>query len=235
MNPREIYNELANIYDTRHKNPTMDWLRKKEIILIKKFSRSKFLCVDIGCGTGYHLPLVENVVGMDISEYMLKKAKIHGKPVLQADAENLPFKAKIFDLVLCMFAVLNICNYNKVIKEIKRVIKPGGMIIVSVASIWDRDYSFMEKLRAKQLVHEKTFRIKGKKMKLHLFTLQELISSFEKNHFQLKSFKGVFIFQKPYWGSFKKFSIWEKIKLTAEKFLPFNHYGCIYLAIFEKG
>ena len=70
---RELYNHLAGNYDLRQENQSTHLLRKGEEKIIKKYSKG--LILDIGCGTGYHLRLSENTIGLDISEKMLKVAK----------------------------------------------------------------------------------------------------------------------------------------------------------------
>jgi len=84
--------------------------------------------LDIGCGTGRHLKLFEEmglkVTGIDPSSFMLKNAKKKVKDnssLFLGTGENLPFGAKEFDLSI-IFATLEFCqNPSLVLKEAERV------------------------------------------------------------------------------------------------------------------
>jgi SAM-dependent methyltransferase len=54
---------------------------------------------------------------------------------LQADAQDLPFPERMFDIVVCQFGVMFFPNKPKAYREVFRVLKPGGLFLFSV---WDR-------------------------------------------------------------------------------------------------
>ena len=105
--------------------------------------------LDVGCGTGViSLLLAElehSVTGIDLSEGMLEKAKekarIFNLPVefKNGDAENLPFEDEAFDVVTNRHLLWALPNPEKAISEWKRVLKPGGKVII-VDGSWG-DYS----------------------------------------------------------------------------------------------
>ncbi|MDD3636007.1 MAG: bifunctional demethylmenaquinone methyltransferase/2-methoxy-6-polyprenyl-1,4-benzoquinol methylase UbiE [Bacteroidales bacterium] len=78
------------------------------------------------------------ITGIDISNGMLeigreklKKLKLDHQIVLQqADSENLPFDDQTFDAVMVAFGVRNFETLDKGLKEMFRVLKPGGMLAV---------------------------------------------------------------------------------------------------------
>jgi len=80
----------------------------------------------------------EKIIGVDISEGMLEVGRkkieslnLDGKIALQqGDSENLPFPDNSFDAVIVAFGVRNFENLDKGLKEIFRVIKTGGMLVV---------------------------------------------------------------------------------------------------------
>jgi len=235
MNFRRVYNRLARVYDLRHTSPTTRAIRKKEIPLVRRFASGRVL--DIGCGTGFHLPLLKNAVGLDISEGMLRLIKSEN-PIMQSSAERLPFKNESFDSVLCMFSVLNACDHTRAVKEMQRVLRPGGRVIVSVASIWDRDYDSLDdkkKIKVKQTeeMKNKRFQISGEDVELRLFSKEELVELFENHGFSLEFFDSLFILQKPRWGDLTRFSLREKLRLRMERFYP-KEYGCVYFLVFRK-
>src|SRR3989338_1483027 len=135
--PRNFYNRNAYRYDERHRNDTVKHMERFERAFLKK--HVKGIVLDIGCGTGRTLAWIKNAVGCDISPEMLKQAKNKvPSPLLVSEAENLPFGDKIFDSVACMFTTLNLCDYEKAVQEMSRVLKPGGSAVVSVTSCWEK-------------------------------------------------------------------------------------------------
>ena len=222
---RSVYNSLAKEYDMRQDSPATMTLRQKEVDLIKRFASGKVL--DLGCGTGYHMDFLENCIGLDISEKMLKVAKVKGKPLMQANIESLPVKTGYIDTICCFFSTLNFVGLDCV-GEISRTVKTGGKILLSVTSVMD-----MDKFRSSPEAKIKKFRIDGQEIKMRLFEKEEVVEAFGKNGFRLKYFNSVFRIQKPRWGNFQRFSLWERLKLKVEMLLP-KKWGKIYLFVFEK-
>lgn len=116
--------------------------RKKAISLLKKDQPQNIL--DVATGTGdfalmsYKMLRPESITGIDISEGMLEigrkkieKAGLSEKiTMLQDDSEDLHFDDNTFDAVTVAFGVRNFENLEKGLSEIKRVLKPGGKLIV---------------------------------------------------------------------------------------------------------
>jgi demethylmenaquinone methyltransferase/2-methoxy-6-polyprenyl-1,4-benzoquinol methylase len=99
--------------------------------------------LDVATGTGdlaldaLSSPQI-NIIGIDISSGMLKLAdeKIIKRKLQErfrvelGDSENLHFSDNTFDSVMVSFGVRNFENLNKGLKEIYRVLKPGGKLII---------------------------------------------------------------------------------------------------------
>lgn len=107
--------------------------------LIKKYSRGTSL--DAGCGTGEYFKDFkgDNLYGIDITPGYLKqikKEKYKNKKIILkvADVKKLQFKDEMFDFVFSA-AVLEYMKNKKeldlAISELKRVLKPGGKLVVS--------------------------------------------------------------------------------------------------------
>ncbi len=97
--------------------------------------------LDVGCGTGAlaHVALEkgsESVVCGDISNFMLKEAKRkqgengYNTSFCQLDAENLPYKEGSFDAVITGMTFGTLPNQQKVVTEMLRVLKTGGLICI---------------------------------------------------------------------------------------------------------
>jgi len=114
--------------------------------------------LEIGCGSGAFTTFIARAVGsngivyaLDIQPKMLKQLKNKLKrdenkdikniiPVL-ASAYDLPFPDNSIDLAYAISVFQEIPDKNKTLKEIKRVLKPGGILSVSEFFI-DPDYPF---------------------------------------------------------------------------------------------
>ena len=98
--------------------------------------------LDVGCGIGGTARYLANnyecfVTGIDITEEyciaateLSKLLKLEDKSEFRhADANNLPFENKSFDIVWSEHVQMNIKNKHKLCQEIYRVLKPGGKLI----------------------------------------------------------------------------------------------------------
>lgn len=237
MDAKKFYDKSAHKYDARHDNDTIKHMQKFEERFIRKHAKGKTL--DIGCGTGRSLLWLDNAVGCDPSLEMLRIARNKTNfPLVQCEAEQLPYKDDSFDSVTCIFTVLNLCDYETAANEMNRVLKKGGAAVVSVASIWDKkDSSLLEKMLIKSKSERINVRIEKERLRFHLFSKEDFINVFERNGFALRDFKGLFFLQKPYWGWYRSFTLTERTKLFLEQFLRFsffNNAARMYFAVFEK-
>ncbi len=109
--------------------------------------------LDLGSGTGYPAILAGDVVGsdgsvvgIDLAESMLavatRKAKARGMQHVTfrtGDVTTLPFDAASFDAVISRFCLMFLPEIPKALKDIARVLKPGGYIAAAVWSSPDKN------------------------------------------------------------------------------------------------
>jgi ubiquinone/menaquinone biosynthesis C-methylase UbiE len=98
--------------------------------------------LDVGCGTGIStFPAAARAgcaVGLDLAEPMLRAAarKALGLPgqvgFVQGTAEALPFPAGVFDVALCNFGPHLFAHPPQGLREMARVLRPGGRLAVTV-------------------------------------------------------------------------------------------------------
>lgn len=98
--------------------------------------------LEVGVGTGISLPhyaRTNRLVGIDISEAMLEKARLrvrrldltHVERIAVMDAERLQFPDDAFDVVVAQYVVTAVPNPEKALDEFARVVRPGGEIVIT--------------------------------------------------------------------------------------------------------
>jgi SAM-dependent methyltransferase len=99
--------------------------------------------LDVGCGTGNQLAKLRevgfDVAGIDGSAEMLVHARSlnPGADIQQADVESIPFPAATFDYVLCIEVFRYLKDPTPCMREIARVLKPGGTCLVTAAPLFN--------------------------------------------------------------------------------------------------
>lgn len=102
--------------------------------------------LDIGCGWGEFAGVVFNrlEMGIDVNEKELKGA-LSGKRykrVLWADGRKLPFRNNSYSTVVSVSVLEHIDNSSKVLTEVYRILKPGGIFAFSVPTTSMKDNLF---------------------------------------------------------------------------------------------
>ena len=91
-------------------------------------------CLDLGAGSGVSTGELATsgayVVGADISLGMLAQGRGRSVPLLAGDAMALPFGDETFDAVTISFAIRNLADVGAGLAEMRRVLKPGGRLVV---------------------------------------------------------------------------------------------------------
>lgn len=95
--------------------------------------------LEVAIGTALNLPHYPDDVeltGLDLSPEMLEIARERSAELGRAvdlregDAHNLPFDDESFDTVICTYSLCNIPDPQRAVNEMKRVLKPTGMLIL---------------------------------------------------------------------------------------------------------
>lgn len=115
----------------------------KIVKLFKERGAKKIL--DLGCGTGRHTVYLAKkgfrVYGIDnspagirINKDWLKKEKLKANLKIGDIYKKLPYKDKFFDVVISIQVIhhAKIRTIRKAIKEIERVLKPNGLIFITI-------------------------------------------------------------------------------------------------------
>jgi len=150
---RQMFTRIAPRYDLLNHLLSLQLDRLWRARAAKRFhpilSRPDALVLDLCCGTGdfafsFARSGKARIVGADFAHTMLVRAKeksaalaesasgntVIGLPFIEADAMSLPFAEASFDLVATAFGFRNLSNYEGGLREIQRVLKPGGTIAI---------------------------------------------------------------------------------------------------------
>lgn len=95
--------------------------------------------LDVGCGTAYLIELLSKThrakhVGLDLSSEMIRQAsdkKIDGAEYVVGKSDELPFEDNTFDVVTCSQSFHHYPDTDRAMREVFRVLKPGGIYILS--------------------------------------------------------------------------------------------------------
>ena len=170
---RSMFSAIADKYDFQ--NTLLSFNRDKSW---RKFAVSKTgvtggeKALDVATGTGkLALDLAEKigdrgeVIGIDFCEEMLHKArgKKENVELLLATAESLPFPHDIFDCATIGFAMRNVTDIERTLRETTRTIKPGGKLVC------------LEFSRPRNRIFRKLYRI-------YLFTILPFIGGLLSGH-----------------------------------------------------
>lgn len=182
--------------------------------IVNNFDKTVSIC-DLGCGAGpvtYEmLKRGYNIVGLDYSFDMLQNAKrrliaggITGRPLINSNGETLPFQDEMFDCVVCLGVISYVENYENIIKEIFRILKPGGTVLISFRNKYNliaNDPIALLKLLVKTALVTLRLRERDKFRIGHYMVARDVVRLVNSNGFVFEKFKGI---------GFGPYSFWHK-------------------------
>jgi len=139
---RSKYNALVEKY--------IEWRTDQEIRHIKKFSPGAKKILELGSSWGkYILDLKErggfDVVGVDISKEMSDIGKSHGLDIKVGTLIDQKFQDKSFDIVVGNHVIEHLYNPRETIREISRILKDEGLLILRTPNIASPEKYFFGK------------------------------------------------------------------------------------------
>ncbi len=205
----------------------MDLKRRVRIIIKELDIEPGDKILDLGCGDGFYLNILSKLeaniklYGCDIDTNALKSAKTNldgvSVQLSQGDAmAGLDYKDNSFDKIIMTEVLEHIPNDKKALEEIRRILRPGGILVLSVPNLnypmfWDPINWFLQRLFQTHI--QSGFWAGIWNQHLRLYTLKDLIRLEEDCNFKV-----------------------EKTKLMTYWCLPFNHYLLNFMArLFYSG
>ena len=140
---QEMFSAIAGRYDFLNHFLSLNidryWRRICLLEVKKRLQVSTVRVLDLGCGTAdlaLEFADLGPVFGCDFSHPMLRigaeklarKRRPHPIYVLEGDAMALPFAERTFDAVVSAFVLRNLTDIRQGLAEMKRVLKPGGVL-----------------------------------------------------------------------------------------------------------
>ena len=137
---RDMFARISPRYDLLNHmlsaNVDRRW-RRRVVRKLKPLLAADARVLDVGCGTGdLSIELFEKtaaqVLGIDFCRPMLElaKAKAPRLSFIEGDALRLPFADAFFDGITMGFALRNLSSVEAGLAELKRVLKPGGVVAI---------------------------------------------------------------------------------------------------------
>lgn len=122
-----------------HPSPLVRFIeiRRVRSLLEQLDARAGHRVLEVGVGAGNILEQIRgcDLYGVDISEYIVKRAKERlgaRATIIIADGAELPFEDKSFDRVYCSEVLEHVISPKEVVAEMHRVVKDDGNVVISV-------------------------------------------------------------------------------------------------------
>lgn len=140
----EVFEKISENYDEMNSVISFkQHIKWRNVTMEKMNVQEGNACLDLCCGTADWTIAMANVagkdakvVGLDFSKNMLAVGQrkiedlgLDQVTLIHGNAMELPFEDNSFDYVTIGFGLRNVNNYLTVLKEMNRVLKPGGMAI----------------------------------------------------------------------------------------------------------
>jgi SAM-dependent methyltransferase len=136
---RDQFNKQAALYAT---SPVHRFGPSLPVLVEVAAPQPIDLALDVATGTGNTAlalaPLVLRVIGLDVASGMLNQARaraqaenVENVEFITGSAEDLPFPDAEFSLVVSRHAPHHFHDLDKFLREVRRVLKPGGRFVVA--------------------------------------------------------------------------------------------------------
>jgi ubiquinone/menaquinone biosynthesis C-methylase UbiE len=179
---KRLFSERATEWAANYSDPEPRTLGAQNLVSRQRFAlemvgtaaprASKVL--DVGCGTGEMaaklMRLGYDVWGVDLAEPMIRHARDRYGPdrFRVGDIEHIPFRDNTFDAVVCLGVIEYLATDEPALREIWRVLKPGGSAVIATPSaispLHHMDHVFGGLVAtARPLYHLVKYRLRGRR------------------------------------------------------------------------
>lgn len=164
LDPRPSETEFENIYpDNYHALDFSDQnfglihkirsrLESQRLLAWCKGLTDDARIVDIGCGDGFHLKLLEQfgkkswkLEGIDIDKRSIAQARKSGLQIHSGNIESLDLKADHYDLAFMVQTIEHVADPDKFLRAALRILKPGGRLVIVTDNTDSIDFKLFKK------------------------------------------------------------------------------------------
>ena len=161
--PRQLFNEMASIYDQHMVRDLRYQLPKKVAdLILEKYPDRKLNLLDLGCGTGLLGVCLGRLdgfaIGVDVSEKMLEQAsrhqvydRFHNVNLLDALRDT---PADMYEVLTALDVFIYVGDLTQAIADAHRIAKPGGYLIFSCEQASAHEAPWVLR-QSKRYAHEK--------------------------------------------------------------------------------
>lgn len=114
--------------------------RRLEMIQTAAGERIRGEILENGCGLGLYLehlaPFGGRLIGLEFELDRAREARTLSDHILGGAGENLPFRSRVFDLILSNEVIEHVADDRKVVREMVRTLKPGGRMVIFCPNRW---------------------------------------------------------------------------------------------------
>jgi 2-polyprenyl-6-hydroxyphenyl methylase / 3-demethylubiquinone-9 3-methyltransferase len=234
----DVYNELGENWYTATDDPvallraesrlTAPWIVSQ---ISNKTTTSTTKILDLGCGAGFLSNELAKegfkVTGFDLSQESLTVAKNHDSTktvqYIQGNANLLPFEDASFDVICCMDFLEHVEDINPILKEVSRVLKPGGKFFFHTFN--------RNPLSRFVVIHLVELILKKTPKNLHIYKLfikpKELNQACESQGLKVDTMLGLRpkIFSRGFWMSLISFRVLDDFKFEFTQSLAISYLG----------
>lgn len=150
LTTNRIYDDYASSYGF---DVSSNLSARLKYDLVLKYIRPDNDVLDVGCANGLYLrllaPKCRHIVGIDINQPMLDAARatlaqdgITNASLEQRSAADLGFADARFDLVYSFSTLTLVPDLEGALREIHRVLRPGGIALMDMAGRWNLSYLY---------------------------------------------------------------------------------------------
>tara|TARA_Y100000310_G_scaffold69102_1_gene64522 strand:- start:2836 stop:3498 length:663 start_codon:yes stop_codon:yes gene_type:complete len=201
---KKRFSSIAKIYEKISNQYTVH--RRAESF---KVNNSKFI-LEVGSGTGIVSDLIDSsIICSDISYEMCKESIKRRANVICCDAEKLPIRDNILDIIISAEVIYYLNDAKNFIENSNRILKKNGRLVISITN---QDMKFVDSVRSFLRIFNKKMYFDDGHELMKYNHLQELL---EKSNFKITSIKKIVIFP---------FKSLHKINLLLEK-TKFCYFG----------
>lgn len=177
-------NHMDNLYNS--KNPIIKFVQNDRLNSVVRMipNENNLKILDAGCGEGH---LIEKLYskdhknfyyGFDITEVALESAKKRCPyaNIQKMDITNITMENGFFDTVICSDVLEHVMMYKKAIRELKRVLKKGGELIITFPKerVWTIARIILRRNPIRVPDHINTFTLRKMKLLVKLKVLSKI-------------------------------------------------------------